>query len=105
MFGVIPVVRGGNLEIEEEEESDADEIEWSDDDSELEDDMDVKDDFPNEAESEEASARDDEQIEESSLSSGPVKLTIKTNLQCAISDQCLEFTASGKRTVASLKQG
>lgn len=49
--------------------------------------------------------KDEEEGAPSSSSSGlPVKLTISTNLQSSLLDQQLEFTASRKRTVLSLKQ-
>ncbi len=63
--------------------------------------------LPAEELDEESDAEDiNDNEEEASVSSGgPVKLSIKTNMQSAILDQHLEFTASQKRTVASLKQG
>ena len=92
LFGVLRV-RGGDVSDEESDsEEDSEEITLSDDDK---------------SDADEAVSDEDEAEEETKpeLSIGPVKLTIKTNLNCPVSDQTLEFTASGKRTVESLKQG
>ncbi|KAL7482393.1 hypothetical protein ACHAW6_008060 [Cyclotella cf. meneghiniana] len=119
LFGVIPVVRGGDLDLDD---NDDDDDEASDIDSDYgveldelseEEEGDLEqvvesqqnaDADKDDNEEEESSRQREDPVEDSTSSSGPVKLTIKTNLQCPISDQCLEFTASGKRTVASLKQ-
>ena len=87
----------------------------SDDDYEVEDSDDEEEDELSEDElsnlevdSDNEEEDDDDEEEEdapSSSSSGlPVKLTISTNLQSSLLDQQLEFTASRKRTVLSLKQ-
>jgi hypothetical protein len=93
LFGVLPV-RGGEL---------------SDNDSDVESDpfSDVDEWSGSEAGDVENQPESDEEIvqTEEASTGGPVKLTIKTNLNCPISDQTLEFNASGKRTVESLKQG
>jgi len=47
---------------------------------------------------------DEEEDAASSSSSLPVKLSISTNLQSSLLDQQLDFTASRKRTVLSLRQ-
>jgi hypothetical protein len=95
LFGVLRV-RGGEQsdnasDVESDSASDADELSESKADDEEEE---------NQPESDEENAQPDV-----ASMAGPVKLTIKTNLNCPISDQTLEFTASGKRTVESLKQG
>ncbi|KAL7510333.1 hypothetical protein ACHAXN_007293 [Cyclotella atomus] len=94
LFGVLRV-RGGEQsdnasDVESDSASDADELSESKADDEEEE---------NQPESDEENAQPDV-----ASMAGPVKLTIKTNLNCPISDQTLEFTASGKRTVESLKQ-
>lgn len=114
LFGVILSVRGGDLDLDDDEDSDdEDDVELDElseeEESELEDkeqvvECELKADSEDD-DDEESSRQREDPVEDSTTSSGPVKLTIKTNLQCPISDQCLEFTASGKRTVASLKQG
>ena len=99
LFGVLQV-RGGNFSDDETESEDVDDtgIEDVSDDESL--DEKVQDD---DSDADDGETQHEEAVEPSST--GPVKLIIKTNLNCPISDQTLEFTASGKRTVESLKQG
>ena len=96
LFGVL-AIRGGDSS----DSDDSSDIEFSlDDESDQNDELEADD---IESASEEQEGIQPETTAEPSI--GPVKLTIKTNLDCPISDQSLEFTASGKRTVESLKQG
>lgn len=97
-------IRGGSADSDDEysdgvEDSD---YEDSDEDDELTEselsDMEV------DADEEEEETDDEEEDAPSSSSSLPVKLTITTNLQSSLLDQKLDFTASRKRTVLSLKQ-
>ncbi len=92
-------IRGGTAD-SEDEYSDYEDLDEEDEltESELSD-MEVDTD-----EEEEEEADDEEEDAPSSSSSLPVKLTITTNLQSSLLDQKLEFTASRKRTVLSLKQ-
>ena len=93
LFGVLRVRAGDLSEDESDLDDDSEEILLSDD---------------GKSDTDEAVSDGDETEEEETkpeTTTGPVKLTIKTNLNCPISDQTLEFTASGKRTVESLKQG
>ena len=92
LFGVLTVRGGDSINLD-----DSSDIELE---SDQNDELEVDDD---ESAAEEEDGMQPETTAEPSI--GPVKLTIKTNLDCPISDQSLEFTASGKRTVESLKQG
>src|SRR6056300_1998831 len=82
-----------------------DEYEVEDSDDEEEDEL-SEDELSNlEVDSDNEEVDEEEEDAPSSSSSGlPVKLTISTNLQSSLLDQQLEFTASRKRTVLSLKQ-
>jgi hypothetical protein len=85
-----------DVEVSDEEESDEEEDELSE--NELSN-LEVDSYDENEADDE-----DEEDTASSSSSSLPVKITISTNLQSSLLDQQLDFTASRKRTVLSLKQ-
>ncbi len=81
-----------------------DEYEVEDSDDEEEDEL-SEDELSNlEVDSDNEEEEDEEDAPSSSSSGLPVKLTISTNLQSSLLDQQLEFTASRKRTVLSLKQ-
>lgn len=99
LFGIALQVRGGDLS---DDESDFDigseEDDASDSDEALSEDE-------SDAQEESGAESDADEAKPEASAVGPVKLVIKTNLNCPISDQTLEFTASGKRTVESLKQG
>ena len=93
-------IRGGSDDsddVEDSDEEDLDEEENELSESELSD-LEV------DTDEEEADDEEDAEPSSSSSSSLPVKLTISTNLQSSLLDQTLDFTASRKRTVLSLKQ-
>lgn len=90
-------VRGGELS---DDESDTDAHSENDDLSEGD-----NSDIEIAADGDVTEADDEQEVAAESSLTGPVKLVIKTNLNCPISDQTLEFTASGKRTIESVKQG
>lgn len=93
-------IRGGATDSEDEYSDDVESDEEEEDElseSELSN-LEIDSDDEDEADGEEADAA------LSSSSSSPVKLTISTNIQSSLLDQQLDFTASRKRTVLSLKQ-
>lgn len=99
----IHTIRGGSADSDEDYSEDVEDSDYEDSDEEDElteselSDMEVDAD-------EEEETDDEEEDAPSSSSSLPVKLTITTNLQSSLLDQKLDFTASRKRTVLSLKQ-
>jgi hypothetical protein len=108
-------MRGGDLS-EDESDLDADEAEdvgelsevesrGSEDESDDEDVVESQQEEEGEDSDGEDAAESEQEEEEKAELIGPVKLSIRTNLNCPITDQSLEFTASGKRSVESLKQG
>lgn len=93
-------IRGGSADSDDEYSDDAEDSE-----EEEEEDMSESELSDLEVDTDEGDEDDDEDVAPSSSSSSlPVKLTISTNLQSSLLDQTLDFTASRKRTVLSLKQ-
>jgi hypothetical protein len=93
-------IRGGDATDSDDEY----EVEDSDDEEEDELSEDELSNLEVDSDNEEEEDEEEEDAPSSSSSGLPVKLTIITNLQSSLLDQQLEFTASRKRTVLSLKQ-
>ena len=97
-------IRGGDFDSEDEYSDDVEDSDEEESDEESESESELSD-SEADTDDEDEDESDDEEDEASSPSSSlPVKLSISTNLQSSLLDQRLDFTASRKRTVLSLKQ-
>lgn len=105
--GVLFGMRGGaDLVVEDEEEALSEEGEEEEDVTEEEEETDEEEEEEEEETDSEENEAEEEEEEDTSTSNTvlpPVKVHIRTNLHSALIDQTLEFTASRKRDVASLK--